>query len=67
METKKYHLDNLFQNVNGFSEKLIQRIRKTLTEEYDEYTGEAIMPGTEKHLNLKNFVTRYNESYTRLK
>ena len=67
METKQNHLNHLFQNVNAFSENLIQRIRKNLTEEYDEYTGETIIPGSEKHLNLKNFVTRYNESYTRLK
>ena len=46
---------------------LFDMFKKNTGEESDEYTGETFVPGTDKHLNLKNFVTRYNESYTRLK
>ena len=67
METKQYHQDNLYQNINGFSENLIQKLRETLEERCNYHTGEVIFEGSNKYLNLENFSAHYNENYIRLK
>ena len=45
METKQYHFNFHFKDVNGFSENLTQAFKRMLEADCDDYTGETITEG----------------------
>ena len=58
---------NLFEKLDAFSESYIQQIKKSIAEEIDCYSGEAMPAGSSKHDYYLSFIKAYDKHYTKLK
>ena len=50
-------------DMNGLSESLIRKIRKSICHEMDYDTGEVLVPGSSKYEKYVSFISKYNKEY----